>query len=104
MVLHTRKGTAINPTVARGLSARTEDDYARIFAEHEAIIRDELLVPAVAAYGEMVRTRIQGIWRKSSLFQRGEPVIARPGRPWTSRRVVLEVLDLLDLAPSRNAV
>lgn len=69
-----------------------EEDFFQVLREHEAVIRDELMVPAIAAYGELVRARIGGVWRKS-ILHRGEPVVVRPGRPWTSRRVILEVHD-----------
>lgn len=81
---------------SKGLSLKTEQDFQRIFQEHESVIRDELLVPAIAAYGEMVRAKMGGVWRKAELFHRGEPVVAKPGRPWTARRVILEVLEGLE--------
>lgn len=80
----------------RGHSATTEEEYLRLFQKYEAIIRDEMLVPALAAYGELVRARMGGIWRKATFFNRGEPVVVRPGRPWTTRRVILEVLEGLE--------
>jgi len=80
----------------RGHSAKTEEEYLRLFQRYEAAIRDEMLVPAVAAYGEMVRTRMGGTWGKATFFNRGEPVVFRPGRPWTTRRVILEVLEGLE--------
>lgn len=76
-------------------AVETEDDFRRVFRQHEALIRDELLVPAIAAYGEMVRRQIGGIWQKSRFLHRGEPVVGRPGRPWSQRRVLLEVLEAL---------
>jgi hypothetical protein len=75
---------------------RTEEDFARLFQEHEAIIRDELLVPTIAAYGEAVRKKMGGVWSKAVLFNRGEPVVVKPGRPWSARRVILEVLEGLE--------
>jgi hypothetical protein len=80
----------------KGLSPKTEGDFQKIFQEHEPFIRDELLVPAIAAYGETVKAKMGGVWRKAELFHRGEPVVARPGRPWTARRVILEVLEGLE--------
>ena len=81
---------------AKHLSAESEEDFQRIFQEHEAVIRDELLVPAIAAYGEAVRARIGGVWKKAEIFHRGEPIVVKPGRPWTARRVILEVLEGLE--------
>lgn len=74
----------------------SEEDFITIFQAHGAIIRDELLVPAIAAYGELVRTKIGGVWKKAELLHRGEPVVAKPGRPWSARRVILEVLEGLE--------
>lgn len=74
---------------------KTEEDFRRLFREKDAVIRDEYLVPAVAAYGEAVRRRINGEWTKAWLFDRGEPVVGRPGRPWSRRRVIHEVLEAL---------
>ena len=73
-----------------------EEDFIIIFQAHEAVIRDQLLVPAIAAYGELVRTKMGGVWRKAELLHRGEPVVAKPGRPWGARRVILEVLEGLE--------
>jgi len=81
---------------AKGLSPKTERDFQRIFEEHEPIIRDELLVVAIAAYGEAVRSTMGGVWKKAELFHRGEPIVVKPGRPWTARRIILEVLEGLD--------
>jgi len=75
---------------------RSEEAFITIFQAHEAIIRDELLVPAIAAYGELVRTKMGGVWKKAELLHRGEPVVAKPGRPWSARRVILEVLEGLE--------
>jgi hypothetical protein len=30
------------------------------------------------------------------LLHRGEPVVAKPGRPWSARRIILEVLNGLE--------
>jgi hypothetical protein len=81
---------------SKGLSPKTERDFQKLFQDHEQIIRDELLVPTIAAYGELVRTKMGGVWRKAELLHRGEPVVAKPGRPWSARRVILEVLEGLE--------
>lgn len=82
---------------SKGLAEpRSEEDFVAIFQAHEAIIRDELLVPAIAAYGELVRIRVGGVWKKATLVNRGEPVIAISGRPWTARRIIREVLEALE--------
>lgn len=81
---------------SKGVQLRTEEDFLNTFQEHEQIIRDELLIPAIAAYGEMVRAKLGGAWRKAILMNRGEPVVVKPGRPWTTRRVILEVLEGLE--------
>jgi len=82
---------------AKGLPVpRNQEDFLSVFHQHEAAIRDELLVPAIAAYGEMVRTSMGGVWKKAELLHRGEPVVAKFGRPWTARRVILEVLEGLE--------
>lgn len=80
----------------KGLHPKSEEDFQRIFHEHEPVIRDELLVPAIAAYGELVRQKLGGRWEKARLFHRGEPIVVKPGRPWTARRVILEVLEGLE--------
>lgn len=81
----------------RGLAVpQTEEDFVQFFQEHEPIIRDEVLVPTIAAYGELVRKKMGGVWSKAVLFNRGEPVVVKPGRPWTARRVILEVLEGLE--------
>ena len=80
----------------KGLSVRDEAEFRRVLQEHERIIRDELLVPAIAAFGEMVRARTGGVWKKSRILHRGEPMVMKPGQPWTARRVVLEVLEGLE--------
>lgn len=82
--------------LAKGLTPKTEEDFQRIFEEHESIIRDELLVPTIAAYGEAVRAKMGGVWRKAELLHRGEPIVAKSGRPWTARRIILEVLKGLE--------
>lgn len=79
----------------KGLSPKTEGDFQRIFEEHESIIREELLVPAIAAYGEAVRAKMGGVWRRAELLHRGEPMVGKPG-PWTARRIILEVLEGLE--------
>jgi len=81
---------------ARGLALADEADFHRVFQQHEQVIRDELLVPAIAAYGEMLRAQTGAVWRTGRLLHRGEPVLAKPGRPWTARRVILEVLEGLE--------
>ena len=80
----------------KGLSPKTEEDFLQVLQEHDAVIRDELLVPAIAAYGELVRARMGGVWRKSMLH-RGELVVVKPGKPWTARRVILEVFEGMEL-------
>ena len=57
----------------------------------------DLLLPTIAAYGELVRGGLRGEWRQSSLLWARELVVVRPGRPWTRRRVLLEVLDALSV-------
>lgn len=79
-------------TQSKGLSPKTEEDFLQVLQEHDAVIRDELLVPAIAAYGELVKARMDGAWKKS-ILHRGEPVVVKPGKPWTARRVILEVLE-----------
>lgn len=79
----------------KGIRPVTEDDFRKLFRQFEPVIRDELLVPAIAAYGEALRSRLSGEWSKSWLFGRGEPVVGRPGKPWSRRRVVAEVLEAL---------
>jgi hypothetical protein len=82
---------------SRGLAVpQTEEDFIQFFQEHEPVIRDEVLVPTIAAYGELVRRKMGGIWSKAVLLNRGEPVVAKPGRPWSARRVILEVLEGLE--------
>lgn len=82
---------------SRGLAVpQTEEDFIQFFQEHELIIRDEILVPTIAAYGELVRKKMGGIWSKAVLLNRGEPVVVKPGRPWSARRVILEVLEGLE--------
>lgn len=80
---------------AKGIQLVTVEDFRQVFRQFEPVIRDELLVPAIAAYGEAVRHQIGGTWTKSWLFGRGEPVVGRPGKPWSRRRVVAEVLEAL---------
>lgn len=80
---------------ANGAAPRTEEDFRRLFREKYAVVLDQYLVAAVAAYGEAVRRRINGEWTKAWLFGRGEPVVGRPGRPWSRRRVIYEVLEAL---------
>ncbi len=77
---------------SRGLSPKTEEDFLLVLGEHVAVIRDELLVPAIAAFGELVRAKMGGVWRKS-ILHRGEPVVMKPGKPWTARRVIVEVFE-----------
>jgi hypothetical protein len=85
-------------TQSKGIAIATADDFSRVFRDHEAAIRDEFLLPAIAAYGEFIRARSGGVWTKAKFFHRGEPVIARRGRPWSNRRVVYEVLVALEHA------
>lgn len=81
----------------RGLAVpKAEEDFIQFLQEHELIIRDEILVPTIAAYGELVRKKMGGIWSKAVLLNRGEPVVVKPGRPWSARRVILEVLEGLE--------
>ena len=81
----------------RGLSAGSEEQWRAVLRDHGSVIRDErMVVPAIAAYGEDLRRRIDGVWRKAAVVNRGEPVVARKGQPWSSRRVILEVLEALD--------
>ena len=79
-----------------GLALADEADFQEVFQQHEQVIRDELLVPAIAAYGEMLRAQTGAVWTTGSLLHRGEPVLAKPGRPWTARRVIVEVLEGLE--------
>lgn len=80
---------------SKGLRPESEDDFRQLFREYEAVIRDEYLVSAIAAYGEAVRKRLDGEWGKGILFGRGEPVVGRPGKPWSRRRIVHEALRAL---------
>jgi hypothetical protein len=80
----------------KGLQPKTEDDFRRALRENRSVIRDEYLAPAVAAYGEAVRQRLNGEWTKALWFGRGEPVVGRVGRPWSRRRVIYEVLEALE--------
>jgi len=75
---------------------QSEEALIAILQKHEQFIRDELLVPAIAAYGELVRQKTGGAWKKATLVNRGEPVVVKPGRPWSARRVILEVLKGLE--------
>jgi hypothetical protein len=77
----------------------TVEQFRRFIRAHRAVIADELLVATVAAYGEAVRREMGGTWSKAGLFGRGEPVVSRPGRPWTRRRVIDEVFDVLEEDP-----
>lgn len=81
---------------AKGIPPKTEEDFRRLFRENRSVIRDEFLVPAIAAYGEAVRQTINGEWTKARWFAHGEPVVGRVGRPWTRRRVIYEVLEALE--------
>jgi hypothetical protein len=66
--------------------------------EHAADIYDNdaaLLLPAIAVYGELLRTAMGGAWLVSRTLPGRELVVARRRQPWTRRRVILEVLDVL---------
>jgi hypothetical protein len=80
---------------ARGQRIESEDDLRRIFRQHEAVIRDEVLVPAIAAYGELIRRGMDGVWGQAQILHRGEPIVSKRGRPWIRRRVVREALEAL---------
>jgi hypothetical protein len=54
-----------------------------------------LLLPAIAAYGELVRAELRGEWTPSRTLPSRELVVARRRHPWTRRRVLYEVLDAL---------
>lgn len=81
-----------------GIACGTEADLQQVFGDRAATIRSDrnLLLAAVAAYGEAVRRTTGGIWTRAHLFGRGEAVIGRPWQPWTRRRVVLEVLQFFE--------
>ncbi len=80
---------------ANGAEPKAEEDFRRLFREKHDVILDQHLIPAIAAYGEAVRRRINGEWTKARIVGRGEPVVGRPGRPWSRRRVIYEVLEAL---------
>jgi hypothetical protein len=62
--------------------------------EGELVGNRDLLVSAIAAYGELLARQTGGRWSKARLVHRGEPVIKGPG-PFDSRRVVYEVLEAI---------
>ena len=81
----------------RGLSIDSDEQWRQVMREYGAVIQDEkLVIPAIAAYGERVRRQVDGVWRKSVLLHRGEPVVAKKGQPWSSRRVIMEVLEAIE--------
>jgi len=80
----------------RGLRIDSEQQWCPMLREHGAVIQDDkLVIPAIAAYGERVRREMDGVWRKAVLLHRGEPVVAKKGQPWSSRRVIMEVLEAI---------
>ena len=81
----------------RGLRIESEEQWRQTMREHGEVIQDEkLVIPAIAAYGERVRRQMDGVWRKALLLHRGEPVVAKKGQPWSSRRVVVEALEAIE--------
>jgi hypothetical protein len=88
--------------VANGAEPKTEEEFRQLFREKYAVILDQYLVAAIAAYGEVVRRKTGGEWAKAWLFGRGEPVVGRRGRPWSRRRVIFEALEALQ-EPSVNS-
>src|SRR5205085_2347202 len=81
----------------KGFSANTETEFLEfLWRNAEQVETEDMIVPAIAAFGEFLRSRGQGIWSKSTLVNPGEPIISRPFMPWLNRRVILEVLKALD--------
>jgi len=85
---------------SKGEEPRSEAEFVRVLRQYAHAIEEEegLLQDGIAAYGELVREKMKGVWRKSRVFHHGEPVVAKPGKPWTSRRVVFEILRALKTA------
>ena len=86
----------------RGLIVTTSEELLEVIWRHsEELSIQEALLPAIAAYGERIRHEIAGQWAISNILLGGEPIIVRQHRPWSRRRVALEVLDTLSSsAPS----
>ena len=77
------------------MSAIGEEQWRIVLRDLGPVIRDETMgVPAIAAYGEDLR---------ATVLRRGEPVVAKKGQPWSSRRVILEVLEALDEFDARRS-
>jgi hypothetical protein len=79
----------------QGLQGGSPHELREFLKKNSAVVLDEWLKPAIAAYGEAVRAEIAGEWSVSRMLHRGEPVVRRRSRPWTARRVVLEALETL---------
>jgi len=84
---------------SKGLIPGNESEFLEFVHRHRGEIEasPRLLTACVAGYGELIRASQTGYWSMGRLFARGEPVVAFRGRPWASRRVVLEVIEALDL-------
>lgn len=76
----------------KGVKPESAADFGRILRKYDSVIRDEMLAPAIAAYGEIVRREIGGEWARGTLFASGEPVVGVPWKPWTRRRIVHEAI------------